>query len=155
MKTLFLVLAICAANALADDNLAFFNNVTNLWYQGHKSNVLAIAEDRLACNSNDIAGLILKVEYDLEFTNADSISNGIQRIICVGSDISSPQFRIRYPELKADLEDLMDSIALHPIQNLDAERAKAQIPHKPLLTEADLRLVCLDGLVTNYPSHHP
>ena len=40
----------------------FYANVTNLWYQGYKSNVLNIANARLAANTNDIAGLILKAE---------------------------------------------------------------------------------------------
>ena len=39
----------------------FYANVTNLWYQGNKTNVLAIANARLAQNSNDIAGLILNL----------------------------------------------------------------------------------------------
>ncbi|MGI6497093.1 MAG: hypothetical protein ACOX5G_13665 [Kiritimatiellia bacterium] len=45
METLFLVLAICAANALADDNLAFFDSVTNPWSQGilFFSDVLSVA----------------------------------------------------------------------------------------------------------------
>jgi len=51
--------------SLAQTN--FYTNVTNLWYQGYKSNVLNIATARLAVNTNDIAGLILKAEYHFAF----------------------------------------------------------------------------------------
>ena len=155
MKRLILAFAALAAVAAKADDTAFFTNVTNLWYQGHKSNVLAIAEERLAHNTNDIAGLILKMEYDLEFTRSDSISNSVLRIIEAGAEIKSLRFKIRYPELKIDLEDLLDVIASHPILDLEEERAKSLIPCKTMLTEPDLLLVCLDGLVTNYPALNP
>jgi hypothetical protein len=60
-KTIILMVVlttICGTMVLGQTN--FYSNVTNLWYQGSKSNVLEIANARLAQNTNDIAGLILK-----------------------------------------------------------------------------------------------
>lgn len=66
--------AFAQTNALTADSFVL---VTNLWYQGYKTNVLAIAEERLNANSNDLAGLVLKMEYDFAFMNASCISNDI------------------------------------------------------------------------------
>lgn len=47
-------LLLCGICAHAQIN--FHTTVSNLWYQGHKTNVLAMAEARLAQNSNDKEG---------------------------------------------------------------------------------------------------
>ncbi|MDD2600148.1 MAG: hypothetical protein PHO37_13140 [Kiritimatiellae bacterium] len=59
---------VCRTCVFAQTN--FYTNVTNLWYQGYKTNVFAIANERLAQNTNDIAGLILKAEF--HFAHLDS-----------------------------------------------------------------------------------
>ena len=78
IKTLLLVVfSSCAFQLYAQTNSPPVDNfvlVTNLWYQGSKSNVLAIAEQRLAANPNDLAGLVLKMEYDFSFLSFSSIS---------------------------------------------------------------------------------
>ena len=60
-----------------------FSVVTNLWYNGYKSNVLAMAEQRLAANSNDLAGLVMMMEYNLEYSNDSCLSNDIFRVLSV------------------------------------------------------------------------
>ena len=155
MKQLILALAVLATIAAKADGTAFFTNVTNLWYQGHKSNVLAIAEERLARNTNDIAGLILKMEYDLEFLDLVAVSNSCLRTIACGKEIQSPCYSARYPEFKTDMEDILDIIAHYPSDQLSSDRGKAHLPGKKLFFEDDLLAVCLDGLVTNYPSITP
>jgi hypothetical protein len=69
-----------------------FSVVTNLWYEGHKSDVLAIGEQRLAANSNDMAGIIIRMEYDLSFMNAENYSNGILRALEVSQTITNEHF---------------------------------------------------------------
>ena len=62
-----------AMQIMAEPYLGDFVTVTNLWYEGHKSNVLAMADQRLAVNSNDLAGLVLRMEYDFSFVNTPAI----------------------------------------------------------------------------------
>ena len=50
----------------------------------------AIAQKRLACNSNDIAGAILKMEYDLEYLNLNEISNSIIRVDNILREVHTP-----------------------------------------------------------------
>ena len=70
----------------------FYTNVTNLWYQGYKSNVLEIAEQRLSVNTNDIAGLILKVNYHIAFCERAAYSNAFLRVIQVGDTVMTTNF---------------------------------------------------------------
>jgi len=114
----------------------FHTNVTNLWYQGYKTNVLAIANARLAVNSNDIAGLILKAQYDVEFLELNTISNSCQRVIQIGDTITTPNFVKRFGFERQDYFDILDMLKNEPIpiNELPAEKAKAHINEKPLPT---------------------
>ena len=148
--------ALTASFLKAEGVLEFYTNITDLWWRGHKTNVLVIAEQRLACNSNDIAGLILKMEYDLEFLNLSSVSNSIQRVIDVGGGINSPIYSSNYYRYKFSLEDLLNLFAEPSMYvNVETDRAKSQLPKKRMLFERHLLSVCLDGLVTNYPALPP
>ena len=127
--------------ALAQTN--FYTNVTNLWYQGgeHRTNVLTIANARLAVNTNDIAGLILKANYHFEFLEDGAISNAYLRVIQVGDTITTTHFVNCWQEGNSRLYilNLLDVIAAMPMtpQLIQAEKHKALIPHKPL-PDADL-----------------
>jgi len=112
----------------------FYTNVTNLWYQGYKSNVLEIAEQRLNVNSNDIAGLILKAEYNLAFYNVNDISNAYLRVIQVGDTITTPNFVKRYQIMRQGYLWILDDFVENPItiQEIQAEKPKALINQKPL-----------------------
>ena len=138
MKKLLVAFMLTVANgnvSLAQTN--FYTNVTNLWYQGYKTDVLEIAEQRLNVNSNDIAGLILKAEYDLAFLELATISNSFQRVIQIGDTITSTNFVKRFEVERENLLELLDVFKNEPIpmNELPVEKAKANIIHKPLPTK--------------------
>lgn len=112
----------------------FYANITNLWYQGYKTNVLAIANARLAQNSNDIAGLILKMEYHLAFSEMSEMSNSFWRVVNVGETITTPNFAAEFPSKKEHLINILDSINENPLSpaELIEEQSKGNIIHKPL-----------------------
>jgi len=137
MKKLVITLMLTVVNGTAVfAQTNFHTNVTNLWYQGYKSNVLEIAKQRLNVNSNDIAGLILKAEYDLAFLELDTISNSFQRVIQIGDTITTTNFVKRFEVERQNLLDLLDVFKDEPIpvNELPAEKAKAHITEKPLPT---------------------
>ncbi len=131
---MMLMLTLQAFGFCAYAQTNFYTNVTNLWYQGYKTNVLAIASARLAQNTNDIAGLILKMEYHLAFSEMSEISNSFWRVINVGDTITSPHFSEKYPDKRANLLEILDFIRTNPISpaELTEEQAKGNINHKPL-----------------------
>jgi hypothetical protein len=145
MKKLMLLATLCCGCFGAQAQTNFYTNVTNLWYQGFKTNVLQIAEQRLQNNTNDIAGLLLKMEYDLEFIETETISNSIHRVLSVGAIVNSQEFKGLYDDLTVTLSILLDAIKECPIENLPAEKAKALISGKPLPGSIYLEALQKDG----------
>ena len=128
----------------------FYTNVTNLWYQGDKSNVLEIANARLATNTNDIAGLILKAEYHLAFSEDSALSNAYLRVIQVADTITTTNFVKCWKKEfggKYDYVNMLDFIAENPMtpQQIQTERLKGFIKEKPLPDAYLIKALQKDG----------
>ena len=70
---------VLSARAVPTENT--FSAVTNDWYVGKWTNVLELAQARLAANSNDLVGAHLVVSYDVLFSDIPAISNSVTRLI--------------------------------------------------------------------------
>ena len=125
-----------------------FTSLTNMWYQGAKSNVTQYGEQRLAMNTNDIVGLVLGLESDLSFSNDGRLSNSIERVLSVGRTISTPNFSNEYNRLRGSLLDMLEYLPSYPVSELEADRAKALIPHKPMNFQRTLSALHDDGWLT-------
>jgi len=114
----------------------FYANVTNLWYQGYKTNVLAIANARLAASSNDIAGLILKAEYHLAFCETAALSNAYLCVIQQADSITTTNFMKCWQEEggRQDYLDMLEHMAENPLtpEQIQEEGLKGNINEKPL-----------------------
>ena len=149
MKKLVIAFMLTVASGtavLAQTN--FYTNVTNLWYQGHKSNVLEIAEQRLTANTNDIAGLILKAEYNFEFYEVGDISNAFLRVIQIGDTITTTNFVSRYQKTSRDaFLGVLNDFAEGPIttQGILEGKQKALINKKPLPAARLIEALQKDG----------
>lgn len=127
----------------------FYTNVTNLWYQGYKTNVLAIANERLAVNSNDIAGLILKAEYHFAFLEYDNVSNAYLRVIQVGDTITTTNFVKEWKENMSRERiiwnlDILREFPATP-QRIQRDKPKAFINKKPLPDTGIIEALQKDG----------
>lgn len=144
-----LLLTIIGGSAsLAQTN--FYTTVTNLWYQGSKSNVLAMANTRLAVNTNDIAGLILKAEYHLEFCEDSVLSNAYLRVIQVADTITTTNFVKCWQEEgggKQDYLNILEFMAENPLtpQQIQMESLKGLINEKPLADAYLIEALQKDG----------
>lgn len=130
---MLVIFATCAGAVQAQTN--FYNTVTNLWYQGDKSNVFVMAESRLAQNTNDIAGLILKLECQIAWLDLPHISNSVLRVIQVGDTITSTNFVQKFQIERQELLDDLELFRSYPTpEELPTERQKGNINHKELPT---------------------
>lgn len=108
----------------------FYELVTQMWLVGQKTNVLQIAQQRLGENSNDIAGLLIELEYQIEFLDTEAITNTATRVIDVGSAITTPNFASRFPWLQAGMGIITNVLNdLTPAEIIE-ERAKGSITNK-------------------------
>lgn len=153
MKTITFTLALTLTiPAVAQTNQPPIDNfvlVTNLWYNGYKSNVLAIAEQRLAVNSNDLAGLFLKLDYDIEFVNTQSVVATIPKILSLVPTINAGHFLRYRDEVLSDYQFFLNFILhyYHPSPDeLCEDRLKGFIPEKPLPSEKYMKALHDDGL---------
>ena len=152
MKTLvsFVFLFLLAtAHVVADaPSLGDFTTVTNLWYEGHKSNVLAIAEQRLAANSNDLVGAIMMFDYDLEFSNECNYSNDVRRILSSTNNLPIGTFVNNIDLVTSTLNGFLDYLSSNPMTpvEIQKEKSKALIIHKPMSNEILLQWLHDDGL---------
>ena len=131
----FMMIVASGSMGLAQTN--FYTNVTNLWYQGGgaRSNVLVIADARLAVNTNDFVGLLLKAHYHVEFLEVGAISNAFFRVMQVGDTITTTNFVKRWQGRPQKILWFLDVLAEMPLitpQEIQAEMHKALLPRKPL-----------------------
>lgn len=110
----------------------FYEEVSSMWYSGNKTGVLSIAEQRLQQNTNDVAGLILKMEYELEFLDFEDMTNTMERVVAVGSGISTTNFAAVFPSVQGSINHLLNMIPLYPTNEITADREKGNISGKPL-----------------------
>ena len=130
----------------------YFDNITNHWYQAHHSNVLAIANQRLAANSNDLAGVILKASWDFEFSNATILSNSLNRLITVGGLCQSPSFTNEFAITVEDVNCTLQGLSLETPSQLAEDAAKRGLPGKQMHFMEELKALDDDGYFNNCPA---
>ena len=133
----------CAIPAHGQTN--FVKQVADLWFAGHKTNVLTIASQRLQQNTNDIAGLLLKMSYETEFLQFDQMSNTMDRVVQVGATITTPKFSELYPIVEASANYWKNLIPVYPPDQIDPDRAKGKLTEKPLAVDYILEALQEDG----------
>ena len=144
----FMLMAVSASTGLAQTD--FYTNVTNLWYQGgeYRTNVLTIANARLASNTNDIAGLLLKANYHVEFAEVGMISNAFLRVIQVGDTITTTHFaQCWQEESKPSILWFLDIFAKTTItpQDIQEGKDKSLLPGKQLIHAELIEALQKDG----------
>ena len=149
---------VCLAGAIAcqvhaQTNIPSAGNfalVTNLWYNGFKSNVLAIAEQRLAANSNDLAGLIIRMDFNSEFANEECYSNDINAVLSSAASITNAHCKRVLPLLVLDLTNQFALLAteyhLLSAEEKQQDKQKGFINGKPMEDEDVLKALHDDGL---------
>ena len=141
-----LSLSALAHAAPSADNYA---SVTNDWYQGNWTNVYELAQQRLAANTNDLVASHLMVSYDILFSDYQTMSNSIQRLVCALDSVSEPSLTNLCASLRSGWVYYLDEFL--PQQTdavLQEQRAKSQISHKPLGCDFILEQISESGLWT-------
>ena len=131
-----------------------YSTVTNLWWNGYKTNVLAIAESRLEANTNDIVGIMLKLEYYFSFTYRDDFTNNIPKAIEVAAKVHTPNFSAVFDDFVETMTELETFIRENPLSesDLQRERAKGSIAHKRMNFRCYLKALDDDGFFEGTPN---
>ena len=141
-----LSLSALAHAAPSADNYA---SVTNDWYQGNWTNVYELAQKRLAANTNDLVASHLMVSYDILFSDYQAMSNSIQRLVRALDSVSEPSLTNLCANLRSGWVYYLDEFLPQQTEAiLQEQRAKSQIPHKPLDCDFILEQISETGLWT-------
>jgi hypothetical protein len=123
----------------------FYQQVSSMWFSGDKRGVLDIANQRLAQNSNDIAGLLLKLEYETEFLQLDNMTNTMAKIISVGSTFSGTNFSKVFPVIEASYEIMKQVVTNYPPAEYASDLTKTNVTGKTMSCDAEIKALQDDG----------
>jgi len=147
-RLLILLFMACALNAVVKaDTTPFSTNVSNMWLSGNKSGVLTIANQRLKDNPDDLAGLILTLQYQIAFFDVANVSASINKVLAAEDKITTPNFLKSYPDLKTSLLYLQQNLPSYSPKELQTEAAKGSISGKPMEFLSILQAAEADGLI--------
>ena len=147
------VLVMIAGSSSAQTDL--YSTVTNLWWEGPKTNILAIAEERLAANTNDIVGIVLKTEYDISFSPATVLSNSFRRVLAVGAEVDTPAFAAAYPRIAWNVSGMFVVLFRETPESFENERPKGFILHKEMDMKWAWDALHEDGWLDVSPTNGP
>jgi hypothetical protein len=145
-KTLSVLAALTATSVLAQPSQDSFHGVTNDWYHANFSNVIELAQSRLASNSNDIVGLTLTKAYNITFGDVNTLSSAITRFLAVADTIPAGSFSNLYWRLRPGEINYRDAfLPTLTEEEILADRPKAFLPKKPIPDDLYLKALWEDG----------
>lgn len=128
---------------------SYYANITNQWFQGHQTNVLTIANQRLAANTNDIAGLLMKASYDFDFSSSTTLSNTLVRVLSVGETITTHTFSNAFRLVRLDIRGTFKTIATETPEEHASDMLKVTGPGHPMAYSDELKALDDDGYFNN------
>lgn len=134
-------------SALAVPTENTFSAVTNDWYVGKWTNVLELAQARLAANSNDLVGAHLVVSYDVLFSDIPAISNSVTRLIGAMDASSEPAMANLISQLRPGWVYFRDEfLPRQTAADVQAQHEKSSITNKTLDCDFILKQIWDNGL---------
>lgn len=124
---------------------SYFINVTNEWWQGRQTNVLTMADARLAANTNDIAGLLMKASYDFDFSNSTTLSNTLARVLAVGETVNSPAFTNVFRLTRLDIQGTFITLGSETPEEHSSDMLKVMGAGHPMAYLDELNALDEDG----------
>lgn len=111
--------SVCAVAARGQDSFA--TQVEEMWRAGNYAGVMAIAQQRLAANTNDLPGLLLKYEYEVECLQLNAAMNTATEIIRVAPQIESEHFAEVRALIVQDAQAALELLPQYPPDELAAD----------------------------------
>ena len=146
-RTTLCALALSATVALASPTENTYHAVTNDWYNANFSNVLELAELRLAANTNDLVGAYLKLSWDICFSDASTLSNSVTRVLDIGDTVQNAAFSNEFWRLRPMTVSFRDDILpMYTEEVRQQEQVRSMQPHKPIPERKWLKLLWDENL---------
>jgi len=92
----------------------FTSQVEGMWRAGDHAGVLAIAQQRLATDPNDLPGLLLKFDYEVEYLQLDEATNTATEILRVAPQIGTERFSEVRDYVTLNAQTLIEVVTNYP-----------------------------------------
>ena len=124
---------------------SFYKRVSTMWFEGDSQGVLEIANQRLAQNSNDLAGLLLKFQWHGEHLQFAGMHYTMAQVLEVGATYPGTNFAKVYPLLR-DADEIRKLIVKnYPLDAYAKDILKTNIPCRTMSCDAALKALQDDG----------
>lgn len=133
---------------IANGPIGFSEFIEQQWLLGNKKEVLQLAETRLQKKPNDLACLLIVLDYAVEFMELDKMRSIIPRIKKAVAITSSKNFEQQKKLLTGSLEVFEQLLPTITPEMAQAESHKGFIKNKPLSSLVFIQALETDGLVT-------
>ena len=145
--TTLCTMALSATVTFASPSENTYHAVTNDWYNANFSNVLELAESRLAANTNDLVGAYLKLSWDICFSDASTLSNSVTRVLDIGDTVQNAAFSNEFWRLRPMTVSFRDDILpMYTEEVRQQEQVRSMQPHKPIPERKWLKLLWDENL---------
>ena len=145
--TTLCALAFSAMVTIASPTENTYHAVTNDWYNANFSNVLELAESRLAANTNDLVGAYLKLSWDICFSDASTLSNSVTRVLAIGDTVQNAAFSNEFWRLRPmTVSFRADVLPMYTEEVRQQELVRSTQPHKPIPERKWLKLLWDENL---------
>lgn len=131
------------------DKTPFSTAIAKLWKNAEKKQVMKIGNQILQKDSQNIIGLLIKMEYEisyLEFNKLEKTMNSIQKNINEGR-YSSKNLKKQIPLLKKTIQVLSTAIKKYPQEEREIDLKKANLKGKDLSCINIIKAAEEDGLL--------
>lgn len=149
ISTVLLFVAMLSLRATASPPSAtpWADSMEKSWRAGEYDKVLQIAHDRLSKDPNDLPGLILVINYDLNYLDLTPLESSIGQALSVSATVKTPHFAALSSQFVFVLRAEKTLIKNYTPQDLERDRKKSEIKGKGLGFLEELQAMELDGLV--------
>lgn len=125
----------------------FSATVQQMWFSGHQECVLIIAQNRLQHNPADIAGLLIKLEYEIDMLDVKHMQQTSDAIAKASQQINSPAYREKKPLLKETLDTIRRLIEISSVEQIEEEKKKSGGKRKTMSLLIFIEAAEKDGLI--------
>lgn len=148
LATLAALLVIsCNQNNKQDDVTKFSDFVGDLWLNGRLEEANWIAKNRLQKNPDDLASMLVKLEYELAFFKTNELQKTLSHSLKVSKNLNSPNFQKVKSLSVARLNIFLDITPKITSERIQEDLPKAYITNKELAPLILIKALEADGLV--------
>ena len=145
----FLAAAMLSAGVVgvrAQEPASFTAQVEGMWRAGDYAGVLALAQQRLAADTNDLPGLLLKFECEIAYLQLGAATNTASEILRVAPQIDTPCFSAVRQVILDDAQCALDLLPHYPPDEYASDLARVgTITNKSLACDFAIQALEEDG----------